>query len=472
MAKAKVGTLNVMLAAKTGAFVKSMRKSSGTVTSFTKRISSSGKMLVGFGSAIAGVAAGAGMAAMIRNTLSAMDATTKLGVAVGVSTSKLAAYQFGAQIAGSSQESLNKGLKNLQKTIGETTTGISTEGVKAFELLGLEAKTLSEQPISETFKDVAESIKNITNVSERAAIAQRIFGRAGKELINLLLEGRAGLEAYEAEAKSLGIAFDELSGAKVEMANDAMTRLTAIFKGAAQTITIKLTPFIIALSESLTELGKTGGGMGAKVGRVFDKLIMMTAKFTDVLALFKAGWHTLKAVVAVVIASVVKKWGYLATAVAKVANTKVFKFFFGGGAGRTMASVAEDLNFFGDALVSVASDEWDKALKNADQFMNNSNSKAAKRWIGDLNRKVNERAADLAAKGAAFRGGGSSSPTSSPSAMAMKSGGPSQFSQIVRSRIAGGVKRKVQRVSSPEIVAELKDIIRIMDNKLGKAIAG
>ena len=406
-----------------------------------------------FGAAIAGVGAGAGLAMMLRNTLSTMDATTKLGVAIGIATDKLVAYQFGAKIAGSSQESLNKGLKFLQKTIGETTTGISTEGVKAFELLGLSAEKLAAQPISETFKDISQSISEVENVSERAAIAQRLFGRAGKELMNLLLEGRAGLEGYEEEARALGITFGELGGTKVEMANDAMTRLTAIFQGVAQTLTIKLTPFIIAFADKLTDAGKAGGGMAAKVGQAFEKVMMFFAKLTDMTNVFRAAFFTLRAGAMFAIAGIVKYLSWMLSVYAKIANSKVFVLLFGKGAGAALTETADFLTEFSGELATEGAKAWDKSVDLMTSAIEGKNAKAAKDWYKDLNERTDKEAEKLAAKHAGMKTGGlGAAPTTATATR------PQSFSQIVRSRFAGGMKRGTQTVKDPAVLSILQQI--------------
>ena len=457
MAKQTVGKLNVMLSAKTGAFNKGMSRAGKRVTGFSRTIRAGAMKVGAFGAAIAGVGAGAGLAMMLRNTLSTMDATTKLGVAIGIATDKLVAYQFGAKIAGSSQESLNKGLKFLQKTIGETTTGISTEGVKAFELLGLSAEKLSAQPISETFKDISQSISEVENVSERAAIAQRLFGRAGKELMNLLLEGRAGLEGYEEEARALGITFGELGGEKVEMANDAMTRLQAVFQGVAQTLTIKLTPFITAFANKMTDAGKSGGGMADKVGKGFETVMTFAAKASDFLKMFEAAWATLKAGALHAISLILKGLRLFMKDLIWVANSGAFKSMFGGGAAESMIAADEALGKGADELTKAGRKAWNLSIDLMMEANSGATQAAVKKWYEGLKKTMDTEAAKIAKKSGEMRALGLGKAPAAPAGTR-----PQSFSQIVRSRVAGGMKRATQKVTDPELLQAVQNVDRTL----------
>ena len=56
----------------------------------------------------------------------------------------------------------------------------------------------------------------------KAAKAQEIFGRSGKNLINTLNQGSDALKNQIAEAEALGVAFSQEAGEQAEAFNDEL----------------------------------------------------------------------------------------------------------------------------------------------------------------------------------------------------------------------------------------------------------
>src|SRR4029079_4520127 len=128
---------------------------------------------------------------------------------------------------------LEKMVKNLGNAAAEG--GPTAEALKR---IGLDAKTLASQSPDEAFKQIAEGISQIVNPAERARAATAIFGKTGQSLLNTMMAGKAGIEAAAAETAKYGTAVSRVDAAKVEAANDAITRAGEVVHGLAAQVAV------------------------------------------------------------------------------------------------------------------------------------------------------------------------------------------------------------------------------------------
>ena len=282
---ALVGGLVMAITAKTGKFKTDMRKASTTVTSFKSRVQGAIKGVANFA---AGFAKFAGIATVVAGVAAAflavrtairgvgtaledIDKLAKLADRLRVSTRSLTAFGLAAEIGGSSVEALQRAIEDMTRRLGEAAGGAG-EATRGLEILGLKAEDLINLRQDEAFKQIADRIAQTENVALKAAAAYAIFGRKGRELLTVLSEGRAGLEAFEVEADKLGITFTRIDAAKIEAANDSITRLKALFTGLTQQFTIRLAPIIEALATKATEFGTSGTGAVGLVDKAFRRV--------------------------------------------------------------------------------------------------------------------------------------------------------------------------------------------------------
>ena len=244
---ATIANLAVNLTARTALFEKKMRASRRAISNFTAGIAGLAKSMsrwaaVGISVAIAGTTL------LIRKQMQHIDTIAKLSDRLGVSTEFLSAFGHAAKITGTSQEAFNKSIEMFIRRLGEITQGTG-EAKYGLQSLGFELDDLIHLRPDEAFLKVAEEIKNLSTQAEKAAVAYRFFGRQGAKMLNLL---ESDLSGVIAEAERLGITFSRLDAAKVEAANDAMTRLKASIGGLANIATIRLAPAIEGIADTIT----------------------------------------------------------------------------------------------------------------------------------------------------------------------------------------------------------------------------
>lgn len=208
----------------------------------------------GIGAIIAGALGGIGVGALVEGQMEAIDSTAKLSDRLGIATEQLTGLQHAANLSGVSSEQLSTGLGFLLKNMADAANG-GKETSAAFKSLGLDAKDLIGLPTDVAFGKISDALNAIDNPAQKAGAAVKIFGKAGQELLPLLAEGSKGLAEMSDDAVKLGISFNRVDAAKVEEANDAITRLKDVFIGIADQIGIAIAPGVTYVANAFTDLG-------------------------------------------------------------------------------------------------------------------------------------------------------------------------------------------------------------------------
>jgi len=202
------------------------------------------------GLAVGGVAlAGAGFAAMVASASQSIDRIAKLSQATGLTTEFLSEMAHVAALSGVSLETVAKATVRLQRATAQALDGEKTYA-DAFRQLGIDVQRFARLSPDEQFAALAEATKNASDQTTLMAAGSDIAGRSFAELIPLLQGGAEGMAQARAEAAALGLTLTRDQAAAVEAANDAMTSLTAAFKGLAQATAVDVAPqvgFVAAL---------------------------------------------------------------------------------------------------------------------------------------------------------------------------------------------------------------------------------
>ena len=92
------------------------------------------------------------------------------------------------------------------------------------------------------FGAIADAMQGIQTQAERTAVATKIFGRSGAELVPMLSGGSEAMKAAARDAEYLGIAFDAVDAAKAGAVADEWYRVKSAFTGLQRTLAVDLAP--------------------------------------------------------------------------------------------------------------------------------------------------------------------------------------------------------------------------------------
>jgi len=218
-----------------------------------------------------------GLGYMLKQQMEAIDKMAKLSDRIGMQTGALAGLQHGAELSGVQHESLNKSLEIFTRRLGEVEMGTG-EAKHALSKLGLSYTDLINVSPEEALGIVADQLKMLETQAEKAAAANYLFGRSGQQLVNLFETGSEGIKKYREEAELLGLTFSRFDAAKIEAANDSLTRTKSVFTGLFRQTAIELAPYIEAASTAFVDFATQGEGVGKNITGVFEQIALSVAK--------------------------------------------------------------------------------------------------------------------------------------------------------------------------------------------------
>lgn len=266
-----IATLTIDLIGKSGKLSAELKKATKNTQSWAdktrKLVGTSTKAMVGFGAA--GVAA---YASIYAKNAEFIDLQAKTADRLGITTQALGGLQHAANLYGASNEELTKSLQRMQQGLGQVAQTGTGEAKYALEGLGLAIEDLQGLAPEEQFKVIADKLKDVEDQSQKVYIAQSLMGKSGVKMINLMDAGADGISAMMQEAEDLGMTFDRIDAAKVEMANDAFDKAQKTTHSFGQTLAIETAPIIGAISDMWTESAKEAGGFGSIAQQVVTKV--------------------------------------------------------------------------------------------------------------------------------------------------------------------------------------------------------
>lgn len=251
---AVVGALRAVLSLESAAFQNGLNAAQKAMGDFDKRMKRVGAGIAKAGAAVSVV--GAGIAAAIKGQLNYADEMSKAAAKFGVPIEQLSRLKYAADLSDVSMESLGTSLSILSKKM--VAAGAGGKAAEVFADLGISVRdaTGNMRSTEVVLGEVADRIAAMPDGAEKTALAMRVFGKAGAELIPLLAGGSAGLREMAAEADAMGLVIDEKTGKAAEGFNDNLTRLKSVMAGVATQIMAALAPALESLSAWVVDAAK------------------------------------------------------------------------------------------------------------------------------------------------------------------------------------------------------------------------
>lgn len=277
--KGQIGSLRVLLSLNSAAFDTAIKKTRRTLRRWNKQFGAIIGRVAKFGAAL-GTAAVAIGTVFVRQAMKSIDETAKWADRIGIATEKLTALEHAAAITGVTARQLRTGLQRMTRRISEASVGTGeARGVLAE--LGLEINKLNRMSPDKQFMAIANAMQRTKFSGDRVRQTVKIFDMEAAGLVNTLRLGTEGLDRMQREALRLGISFKRVDAAQIEAANDAITRLRQVFRGAWNVLTIQLAPMITYIADRFTAAGLAGKGMGEQVRDGFYVALIAVGKVAD-----------------------------------------------------------------------------------------------------------------------------------------------------------------------------------------------
>lgn len=161
---------------------------------------------------------------------------------LGTTTEEVSALAFAAEQSGASLEDVEAGVKNLFKSVR------SNEGAEAFAAIGIDPNALGGKPLLDQISMIAEGLSNIREGGDRGALALKVFGKSGLQLLPLMKDGAAGIRALVDGAGRVGAVITGEQAAAAERIGDLISRAWTSAKHAIMSVGAALIPHEATLS--------------------------------------------------------------------------------------------------------------------------------------------------------------------------------------------------------------------------------
>jgi hypothetical protein len=176
------------------------------------------------------------------------------GLKTGISAEQLSAWHYAAKLSGVEAEGFDKSMVKLNRTLAEAAAGKNQEARALFHHLGIDLLDAKKhiRGAADVLPQLAKAFALNENPALRTRMAMLLMGRAGAEMLPLLVRGDAFLEEMAGKARFLGLTLtgDAAKGAKEF--EDSWRDLEGATQGLANTVGTKLFPVLRPLIGQLT----------------------------------------------------------------------------------------------------------------------------------------------------------------------------------------------------------------------------
>lgn len=236
--------------------------------------------LLGFGL----VAAGA-LAKGIKDTAAYGDEIDKMSQKLGLSAEAYQKWDYVLKISGTDMASMTTGLKTLTNKFDDAKNG-SASAVAAFEKLGISMKDAENMSREELFAKTIEGFQGMADSTERAALANDLFGRSGQNLAPLFNESSASTKELMETAEKYGMVMSDKAVKASAAFQDSMTTLSMTATGLRNRLLGELLPSITQVTDGLAKMftGDMSGldDIAAGIGNFALKIIEGIPKLIEI----------------------------------------------------------------------------------------------------------------------------------------------------------------------------------------------
>lgn len=210
----------------------------------------------------------------VKGAIDSADALAKLSQRTGVAVEDLSTLRHAAKLTDTSLEGIAKSLNILSRNMFDARKG-SGEAATLFQKLGIATTNAdgSLRKATDVMAEVADLFAAMPDGADKTALAMRLFGRAGAELIPLLNAGSRGIREMTEEARRLGLEISTETARAAEQFNDDLTRLKSSAIAFGGGVVEGLVPALSMLASTFAKSGTSARGAGVVIGQFFAETL-------------------------------------------------------------------------------------------------------------------------------------------------------------------------------------------------------
>jgi hypothetical protein len=194
------------------------------------------------------------------NIVNQLDQLNDLSKKTGIAAVTLGGIGFAALQAGGDLETASKATGKLNRTLAEAAAG-SQSAAEPFKLLGISVTDAAgkTKAADVVLIELANSFEEMEDGPEKAALAVRIFGKAGEAMIPLLDEGGKSLQKNIAYFEQYSRITPEAVAASDQF-NDTLTKIKLLSAAAGTELVSRFLPTMQAIADEMLDSKEKGAG--------------------------------------------------------------------------------------------------------------------------------------------------------------------------------------------------------------------
>jgi hypothetical protein len=236
--------------------------------------------------AVAAAAAAAGVA-MVRSGLANIDAQAKLAQSMRTTVESIQTLTWAGELAGVSMGEIEQATKKLTTRLSEAASG-SGAAVGALRRLNLTAAELQALPLDQRIVAIQDALTRFVPEAERAAVASDLFG--DRAALAFLRIDSATLRDAARDVQDFGVAVSAADAAQVERTGDAIARLSLIWTGLVNRLTVAVAPALETVATKLADMARATGPIGQAITALFDNLGRLATYASTFAAVMAGRW--------------------------------------------------------------------------------------------------------------------------------------------------------------------------------------
>ncbi|CAG9250192.1 putative Membrane-bound lytic murein transglycosylase D [Burkholderia diffusa] len=272
--------------------------------------------------AIVGGGTLAGLSEMVTHWERIGAETERTSRLLGITANQLTQMRGAASLVGVSAETMTSGFQSLQDTLQDARWGRNQAAFATLQALGVTLKQTRTGTV-DTQAAMYDLADRIQRIQRRDPAAARNLARSlgVEQLLPVLVQGRQGMQAYEAEARRLRGDMTPEMAQRAQAFALSLSKMGLAADGLKQTIADRLVPVLQPLIDHFTEwIAKNRELISQKVAAVVQRI-------AD--ALQKVDWDALADSLTKTVTSIIDFIGWIAKIVSALGGVKGVAIAFG-----------------------------------------------------------------------------------------------------------------------------------------------
>ena len=209
----------------------------------------------------------------------------------GISTENLQAFQYAEDFIGVSTDTIADSLKDLTTKMSDAANG-NEDVIEKFDQLGVSIYDADGnlRNAEDTFWDVVDSLGEMSNQTERDALAMDLINESAQKLNPLIEIGSEGFKKYADEAENVGYILSNDQLKALTAVDDAQNRLLKSQEAVSKQISAQYAPYMSdALNETRELIEKVGtalidSGAVDAFGSILDSAVSLLEPLGDLVS--------------------------------------------------------------------------------------------------------------------------------------------------------------------------------------------